>query len=738
MNISKFVWIIVLITIGQIKLSAQVDWSAYQFPLNGKVYELELSISEPNTIYSIYYDYAENEHQFIKSADLGDSWEELSAPPNIDWDTRIIVDPTNSTTLFSHLDSPPSLFKSVNGGNAWVEINTPTTYTVDGFDVDANGNLWGCYHNDLLKSTDGGDNWDIIYSNPTAHINYISCFKSNNNIIYLVSGLEVIRSTDGGDNWSIVYLFPEFQYPIPQLLIDPNNFNVVYVLTEDSTLITTDGFSTSSWQNITHILAVDSEGSLYRTSESGLFKSTTYGNTWTQTSNSGRVYLGVLAIHPTNPQIMLASSHYDASLYGVGVLRSIDGGAEWFQYFGIEESSVRGMDFSYSSNYSFVDNYDGIFLKEGIEDNWQWIGSSISPAKFFVHSQNANYQIIASADEFITTNNGGGLWLVGTPIPHTEWDNIIMSPNNPQVLFAWEQGLNNLYKSINYGQTWELITVPQGAINRLELSTNIDSLVFLYDYDSIYLSDNLGGEWVQLTFPDSITYTPYGPFIPPNRDNTQIYFGTNTNSWEYSTITSNDNSTTFNVIKCNLPTNIFNVGNNIIFNPFNDHQLLSIKSHNLLLSWNSGVDWQLLNNPNSPNNDFQTVYCHPEDQYKIIAETNEGWFEGDLTSIVSISNEDQLTAIPQQIILYNNFPNPWNATTTISYDIPTQSTVSVTIYDIQGRFVKTLINYTADPGRYSVTWGGTNDLSQLVSGGVYLYRIQAGDYLQTKKMLLLK
>jgi len=545
-------------------------------------------------------------------------------------------------------------------------------------------------------------------------------------------------STDGGDNWSIVYLFPEFQYPIPQLLIDPNNYDVVYVLTEDSALITTDGFNASSWHNITNVLAVDSEGSLYKSNESGLFKSTTYGNTWTQASNSGRVYLDILASHPSNPQIMFATSHYDASLYGAGVLRSVDGGAEWFQYFGIEESSIRGMDFSYSSNYSFVDNYEGIFLKDGIEEKWQWMGSSIWPARFFVHSQNANYQIIASADELLTTNNGGGLWQIGTPIPHTEWDNLIMSPNNPQVLFAWEQELHNLYRSIDFGQTWEQIAVPQGAINRLELSTNIESLVFLYDYDTIYKSENYGGDWVQLTFPDSIYNTPYGPFIPPYQVNTQIYFGFNTNSMEYSVILSSDNSANFNSIQCNLPTSINHAGYNIIFNPLVDYQLLSIVSRDLILSWNNGVDWQLLNKPYSPNNDFRTVYSHPENQYKIIVKTNEGWFVGDLSSVVSIANEDQPVDIPQKIILYDNFPNPWNGTTIISYDVPNQSTVSLIIYDIQGRFVKTLINHTAGPGHYSVTWGGTNDLGQLVSAGLYLYRIQSEDYIHTKKMLLIK
>ena len=66
------------------------------------------------------------------------------------------------------------------------------------------------------------------------------------------------------------------------------------------------------------------------------------------------------------------------------------------------------------------------------------------------------------------------------------------------------------------------------------------------------------------------------------------------------------------------------------------------------------------------------------------------------------------------------------------------SYVTITIYDMLGRQVKTLINQTQDAGYRSVIWDATNDYGKPVSAGIYLYQIQAGEYMQTKKMVLLK
>jgi len=103
---------------------------------------------------------------------------------------------------------------------------------------------------------------------------------------------------------------------------------------------------------------------------------------------------------------------------------------------------------------------------------------------------------------------------------------------------------------------------------------------------------------------------------------------------------------------------------------------------------------------------------------------------------VGIDNRNE--TFPQGFALEQNFPNPFNPITTLRYDLPENSYVNVTVYDMLGRQVRTLVNTTQDAGFRSVIWNATNDYGKPVSAGIYLYQIQAGEFVQTKKMVLLK
>ena len=93
---------------------------------------------------------------------------------------------------------------------------------------------------------------------------------------------------------------------------------------------------------------------------------------------------------------------------------------------------------------------------------------------------------------------------------------------------------------------------------------------------------------------------------------------------------------------------------------------------------------------------------------------------------------------PNKFSLYQNYPNPFNPVTRINYGLPIQGNVNITIYDMMGRIVKTLINGSQTAGHKSIQWNATNDRNEPVPSGLYLYRIQAGEFRQTKKMVLLK
>lgn len=102
------------------------------------------------------------------------------------------------------------------------------------------------------------------------------------------------------------------------------------------------------------------------------------------------------------------------------------------------------------------------------------------------------------------------------------------------------------------------------------------------------------------------------------------------------------------------------------------------------------------------------------------------------------NDEHDRTALPDALNLVQNYPNPFNPATTIEYNVPTRAHVTIEIYNVLGQHLTTLVDETKSAGKYKTEWNGTDGAGRAVSTGVYLYRFRAGDFVETKKMLLIK
>ena len=106
------------------------------------------------------------------------------------------------------------------------------------------------------------------------------------------------------------------------------------------------------------------------------------------------------------------------------------------------------------------------------------------------------------------------------------------------------------------------------------------------------------------------------------------------------------------------------------------------------------------------------------------------------------SNCEQVSIIDETLPitynLYNAYPNPFNPTTTLHYDLPEDNKVNITIHDMMGRVVNNLVSSQQNAGYKSIQWNATNNAGQPVSAGLYLYTIEAGEFRQTREMVLLK
>ena len=98
----------------------------------------------------------------------------------------------------------------------------------------------------------------------------------------------------------------------------------------------------------------------------------------------------------------------------------------------------------------------------------------------------------------------------------------------------------------------------------------------------------------------------------------------------------------------------------------------------------------------------------------------------------------QAEELPEAFALKGNYPNPFNPTTTIQFELPEASAVNLEIFDMMGRRVATLIDGNVHAGRHQVQWHATSDAGSRVASGMYLYRLKAGDFVSTKRMALMK
>ena len=113
-------------------------------------------------------------------------------------------------------------------------------------------------------------------------------------------------------------------------------------------------------------------------------------------------------------------------------------------------------------------------------------------------------------------------------------------------------------------------------------------------------------------------------------------------------------------------------------------------------------------------------------------------FRQDTLRILVAIDDNQPLAIPREFSLEQNYPNPFNPTTTIRYGLKGDGQVTLTIYNMLGQKVRTLVNGYQNAGFREVVWNGTNDLGNRVASGVYFYRLEAQDFVTSRKMILMK
>ncbi len=146
--------------------------------------------------------------------------------------------------------------------------------------------------------------------------------------------------------------------------------------------------------------------------------------------------------------------------------------------------------------------------------------------------------------------------------------------------------------------------------------------------------------------------------------------------------------------------------------------------------------WNISGIAHNPNfNEFFTAYTYSPDINEPDSSDLHGKrIGGTLTGIRDITDSE----LPLRFAVHQNYPNPFNPHTTITFTLPSNERVFADVFDLMGRKIKTLLDEEREKGIHSIRWDATNQSGAKVPSGIYFYRVHAGDYSETRKMMLIK
>ena len=155
-------------------------------------------------------------------------------------------------------------------------------------------------------------------------------------------------------------------------------------------------------------------------------------------------------------------------------------------------------------------------------------------------------------------------------------------------------------------------------------------------------------------------------------------------------------------------------------------------------SFNQDLSHWDVSNVSHMSNMFDNAGLSDENKCEIqISFSINNYWPYDWSESCNLANDKDFN-VPNIFSLHQNYPNPFNPNTTIRYNLPNEVHVTITIHELMGNKVITLVNSSKSAGSSTIEWDARNEQGRPVSNGIYLYTIQAGEYRMTRKMVLLK
>ncbi|MFA5012005.1 MAG: T9SS type A sorting domain-containing protein [Ignavibacteria bacterium] len=668
-------------------------------------------------------------HGIYLSSNSGNNWSLINnGLPAIPNPADIIS--IGSNTFYA--DNGGGVYYSSNNGQNWIQRNNGlTNLSLQSFAASGDTLFLGISGGGVFKSYNFGQNW-IEINNGLSALGIYKVYYSSNKL-YAGTTQGIFFSSNSGNNWSNIGLSNRHI-----LTIEVENTNIFVGSLSGNYLSTNNG---QTWSQINNGILSLRIYSLFSKSNllfaglinNGVYCSSDNGQTWIEKNNGIPNSSRIKNICIANDILFAAV----ASSYGPEIYKSSNNGNTWsLCNNGFSGTSWIWTLHSYNGIVFAGTTGSGIFKTTNNGDNWYACNNGLS--NLFIQSfcsKDNNLFTGTSIGVFVSTNNGENWGLSSSGLPAGSIIRGLAAKDG--YVFAATAG-SKIYRTSNNGITW--IQASNGITsNDLENVYATRNCLFTFTNQNenpnnkIYISTNNGNNWssIQTGLPRNNTLALSLIVHEGN-----LYAGTFYNSIFKRSL--NDFVSSTSSVNLISPSN--NVVNVSLTPTFDWDSITSAMTYNIQISTNSGFSTFIIDTVGILNTSLQIqqgILQNGIQYFWRVRSCNEGgysnwssvWnFSTTLTGLNPIKGK-----IPNSFSLSQNFPNPFNPTTKIKFDVPKASSVKITIFDMLGKEISILVNGKLNAGSYSVDWNA-NDYPS----GVYFYRMESGSFSNTKQMILLK
>jgi photosystem II stability/assembly factor-like uncharacterized protein len=612
------------------------------------------------------------------------------------------------------------IFRSTDSGSTWSPSNSGlTTYLISSFAAIDTVLFAGTDTNGIFRSTDNGDDWNQLSATCSERV--LALAVSGRELFSVGGGGGVRRSSDYGNTWVAASTGLEDAYLLTIAVRDTTMYvgggGGVFRSRDHGNSWTPSGTGLPASDTVEALALLG--GEVFAGTTDGIYRLADTSTSWLPV-NSGLSRRRILAL-------VAVDSFLLTSTYSGGIFRSSDLGTTWVESTaGLGITEIPTLMFHDSTLFAGTQRAlwpgNGAFYSADDGDHWESLRRTLPDQGVLciatIAEENGDTSYYAGGDEFAYRSTDKG----------TTWTALARGPTKGSAFARMGHYLivgcsgEGVFRTSDGGLTWSRSNPAwRDEANRITGFAVVDSVLFAATEDGLYYSTDTAATWIGSSL--GVGHVLALALAPKEGGGVDIFAGATL--WVYR---STDSGATWTNVSTGLPetwVTDFAVDNSV------EHgtTLYASSYDGVFVSTNDGSTWTDVSAGLS-NKIVESLALNGK--YLFAGTRGNAVWRRPVAEMMTSARSDANTG-PVDFELRQNYPNPFNPTTTVEFDLPRTSRVSIMVYDLLGREVARLVDGMKESGRHRLTFNGKD-----LATGVYLLRMQADSYVETRKIVLLR